>query len=104
MAITPAKKKGPTPAAKSARRVRTRHRQLMYRVLASEPAAKICKEMSISRETLDILIASPLFKSELAKLSEKLRDRFLQSEKPYCRAGPPPAKPPRPSDTNCDHE
>ena len=64
---------------KGARRVRTRHRQLMYRVLASEAPAKICKEMNISREALDILIASPLFKSELAKLSGKLRDRFLQS-------------------------
>ena len=78
MAITPAGKGG-KGLVKGARRVRTRHRQLMYRVLASEAPEKICKEMNISREALDILIASPLFKSELAKLSSKLRDRFLQS-------------------------
>ena len=79
MATTPAKGARGS-GAKSARRVRTRHRQLMYRVLASEAPAKICAEMKISREALDILIASPLFKSELAKLSDKLRERFLQSK------------------------
>ena len=63
--------------ADAAQRVRTQHRQLMYRLLASEPAEKICEEMSLSLKSFNTLIDSPLFKSELAGLRKKTREKFL---------------------------
>ena len=63
--------------ADATKRVRTKHRQLMYRFLASEPVEKICEEMGLSLKNFNTLIDSPLFKSELAGLRKKMREKFL---------------------------
>ena len=61
-------------------KARTRHRQLMYRIIAGESEERIYKEMGIKPGKLQILVKSPLFQSELEGLKQKLQERLLDNE------------------------
>ena len=61
----------------AAKRTATRHRQIMFRLLASESTDVICAEMKITPSNLQTIIESPLFKSELVRVHKRLREKLL---------------------------
>ena len=60
--------------------VQTKHRQLMYRIIAGESEEMICREMGIAQNKFKILTNSPLFKTELDGLRKKLQERLLDKK------------------------
>ena len=60
--------------------VQTKHRQLMYRIVAGESEEMICREMGIAQNKFKILTNSPLFKTELDGLRKKLQERLLDKK------------------------
>ena len=58
---------GKTPA-QPLLEIKTRHRDIMYLILAGMTGVQICEKMSLSQSRLSVIRNSPLFKDELARL------------------------------------
>ena len=59
--------------------LRSRHREMMYRLVAGETQAAISVTMDITQTRLSIIVNSPLFKKELSKLEKKIYDNVVET-------------------------
>jgi len=58
--------------------IRSRHRQIMYRLVAGEKQVDIALDLSITTTRLSIIVNSPLFKKEYKKVEDQVLQRMIE--------------------------
>lgn len=66
----------------------TRHRAIMYALLDGQNLKDIAASQKIGRSTLDILVRSPMFISELRKLERRVEDQITDVHKMFRACAP----------------
>jgi hypothetical protein len=61
------------------REIKLRHEEIMRRLICGESNTRICRALNFSQSRLSVIINSPLFKKELAKLEVKVNGKFVES-------------------------
>jgi hypothetical protein len=61
------------------REIKLRHEEIMRRLICGESNTRICRALGFSQSRLSVIINSPLFKKELAKLEVKVNGKFVES-------------------------
>ena len=57
--------------------IKTRHRDMMYLILAGMTGVQICEKMNISQSRLSVIRNSPLFKDELERLEAMVETKAI---------------------------
>ncbi len=59
--------------------IKSRHREIMRRLIAGETQHQISVDMNITESRLSIICNSPLFKRELANLESEVKSRYINT-------------------------
>lgn len=66
--------------AQPLREIKTRHREMMYMLLAGMTGVQISAQLNISQSRLSIIRNSPIFQAELSKLETKLEAKTIEKK------------------------